>query len=671
MKQEINDFVFLTDDQLYGDRKLDILKKYGMRMAVSDFSILLGGFVKFEAQHTSEGNDLKDRAGYYFSSSSAGDGCVRAVLDHGFCNWLSPYKRNATARPASLYSDISLISPNIVRGVGVVPEIQYGEYPQQAVDKRLGENLEREYQSRGIKTTGKTYTTDSRNYDAYDKDFRAQQHQEYEYNGKRYVRVEVKTLCNNPTTIANGVSVSIGDTVWIEVQPIKWLVDEQSKMLVSKRGIFAGVRFNQPGRYDGDFKNTEIKRFMDNHFSKDIKTTRTLAQVAEQGIEIQETARKKNPYNFDFKGVSEEDIIRGTVESGVAVFLHGQSSEGKSARVKQLDPDLEIIYLRNATPDSLNGKSVYNPATGEMIDVPPTWYKKLKAKCEANPDKINIIFFDEITNALPAIQGMAYNIVLDREVNGIWKLPDNARVVAAGNDYNDSLAANQLAEPLFNRFAHVYINTKVEDWLKWAMTADKKVEKLDFEEQKQERKIHPSIYAYIAFKGDQALRSQYTGKRPNADPRKWEMASKMLYRTRQPEMLRALIGDDLTRDFVHFCNQKVITLEDVIADKYNDSDLYMDISEKWATTVGLSYADDENVEKVREFVSRLEPELVTIFDSLWTHGDDKRIEKVAEIRLKDGNTTAYADQSNSDGYRIMDDDDLPFYINDYKGGMKR
>ena len=171
---------------------------------------------------------------------------------------------------------------------------------------------------------------------------------------------------------------------------------------------------------------------------------------------------KQNAYNFIFNEVSEEDIIRGAVKSTVPVFIHGRSSEGKSARVKQIDPDCEIIYLRNATPESLNGKSVYNQATGEMIDVKPSWLLKLEVKCWEEPDKIHIVFFDELTNALHAIQGMAFNIIFDREVNGKWKLPDNARIVAAGNDLSDSVAANTLAEPLFNRFAHVYIETTLD-----------------------------------------------------------------------------------------------------------------------------------------------------------------------------------------------------------------
>ena len=57
------------------------------------------------------------------------------------------------------------------------------------------------------------------------------------------------------------------------------------------------------------------------------------------------TKKNYNPYNFDFSEVSEEEIIKGCVESNIAVMLHGKSGDGKSARVKELDPDAEIIYL--------------------------------------------------------------------------------------------------------------------------------------------------------------------------------------------------------------------------------------------------------------------------------------------------------------------------------------
>ena len=60
----------------------------------------------------------------------------------------------------------------------------------------------------------------------------------------------------------------------------------------------------------------------------------------------------------------------GTIESNISVFLHGRSSEGKSARVKQIDSDCEIIYMRNATQESLNGKSVYVFPLTKRVSIP-------------------------------------------------------------------------------------------------------------------------------------------------------------------------------------------------------------------------------------------------------------------------------------------------------------
>ncbi|UKI26799.1 MAG: ATP-binding protein [Bacilli bacterium] len=514
-----------------------------------------------------------------------------------------------------------------MRGYNGTEEVEYGEYPQYAADSRMQSILESEY-NRGMNKTGRSYTFDSVKYDDYDTGFKPVAYEEYEYQGKKYIRIRANSdFEGGKFKLSNGVEYRNGDYVWVEVSPVKWLIDDRARILISKMGLVSGIRFlDKRTNYKGDFSRTEMKEYLDRYMIHDLTQTATFTRVQDMTPEEKErfeekrkqVEKRRNPYGLKFGQVSEEEIIKGAIESGVAVFLHGPSSEGKSARVKQIDPTCEIIYLRNATPESLNGKSVYNGSTGEMMDVPPTWLKKLQEKCEKEPDRLHVVFFDEITNALPSIQGIAFNIVLDREVNGIWKLPENARIVAAGNDMKDSLAANQLAEPLFNRFAHVYIKTTTESWLKWA----------------SEHNIHPAIYSYIAYKKGETLRSKYDGEKPNADPRKWEMASKMLYATGSPEMLRALVGEDITREFVEFCNQQVITLDDVINGNYTDRDIQaLNTAERYATTIGLSQVDDTNLEKVRGFVAGLGAEFGAIFDALWTHGDESKLERLAEAKL--------------------------------------
>lgn len=629
------ELTLLSEQEVWGvngGRQLDVLEKYGTRSAITDLVILTGGYCEDSCSYMApDDNSLKGRTGWVYTRSSDGDGYVRGVNGDGSRYNMYRYKRHGAVRPALLSSFIfSQISPNRVRGYNGTEEVEYGEYPQYAPDSDVQRRLENEYKNGNLRQTGRNYTFDKTEYDDYDQYFQPVTYEEYDYNGKRYIRIRANSdYGSNSFKLSNGESYRNGDYVWVEVSPVRWLIDDKTQTLVSKKGLLAGIRFHTKDRsYNGDFSTTDMKEYLDKHMLRDLTQTATFTRVEdmtpEEKKEYEEeqkrAEKRRNPYGLNFGQVSEEEIIKGAIESGVAVFLHGQSSEGKSARVKQIDPTCEIIYLRNATPESLNGKSVYNQATGEMMDVPPTWLKKLQEKCEKEPDRYHIVFLDEITNALPSIQGIAFNIVLDREVNGIWKLPDNARIVAAGNDMKDSLAANQLAEPLFNRFAHVYIKTTTESWLKWA----------------SENNIHPAIYSYIAYKKGETLRSKYDGEKPNADPRKWEMASKMLYATGSPEMLRALVGEDITREFVQFCNQQVITLDDVINGTYTDKDIQaLNTAERYATTMGLSQVDEDNLEKVRGFVTGLGAEFGAIFDALWTHGDEERLERIAEAKLAD------------------------------------
>lgn len=661
------ELTLLSVEQIWGNSQLEVLKKYGTKIAATDLCILTRGCVRDE-DYVDEDKSLTGRTCVAWTKTV--NKYVKEIFIDGLCSCCGYINDiSCVIRPVLQNSTISL--PSTVSDPNIIMEIEYGEYPQNAPSAIMQKKLEKEYK-KGMNKTGRSYTFSSSPCDDFDTLFKPITYDEYEYHGKKYIRVRaIAEYPDYESILSNGLECKDGDYFWVQVSPVKWLIDDKTGLLISKKGLVAGIGFGDVKYYDGmsyDFDKSELKKYLDTHMMHDLfqntvslnvsniqkhhiksiqnhpsqnqPTQVTQQNSSTQDVKVEDTQaienkseydevkqvelqveKRKNPYDLNFNKVSEEDIIKGAVESGVAVFLHGPSSEGKSARVKQIDPTCEIIYLRNATPESLNGKSVYNQQTGEMIDVQPTWLKKLQEKCKNEPDRYHIVFFDEITNALPSIQGIAFNIVLDREVNGIWKLPENARIVAAGNDMKDSLAANQLAEPLFNRFAHVYIKTTTESWLNWA----------------SEYNIHPAIYTFIAYTKGAVLRSGYNGEKPNADPRKWEMASKMLYSTRNPEMLRALVGEDITKEFVAFCNQEVITLNDVINENYNYRDIeVLNTAERYATIIGLTQVDEENLEKVRDFAISLGAEFGAIFDSLWVHGDESRLEKLAEIKLAGG-----------------------------------
>ena len=512
----------------------------------------------------------------------------------------------------------------------------FGTYPQDVAANQ--DELETEYQNDNLKRIGKHHM---HLFTLENGSLVTTKYVEYGYLGKTYIRMIIdKDLINtydelteDYVVLSDGNEYKFDSPVWIEVEPIRWLKLDD-KRLVSEKILFS-KKFNSNRNYQGDFEATILYNYLNTSFKKEI-TDNILSQEATNNIKkTPKTLKKVNPYNFNFDKVTEEDIIKGVLLSDIPVFLHGASGDGKSARVKQFDKDATIIYLRNSSLESFNGKSVYNSETGEMIDIMPSWLKKVYEKCEKEPNKLHIVFFDEINNASNVIQGMAFNVVLNKEVNGIWKLPENARIVAAGNEMKDSLSAEELSEPLFNRFAHVYINTTTEDWLKWATTPAEEYERLDNVKVINEYKVHPSIYAYIAYKlfmKKSVLRTKYNGITPNADPRKWEMASKVLYATNRPDMLRSLIGKELTKDFIEFTKKEVITVEDVINHNYDETITdELNLAEKYNLAVGLSRVTNEDLETVRKFVYNLGKEIGATFDTLWAHGNEERLEHLLEL----------------------------------------
>ena len=272
----MNNFTFLTDEQIYGNNKLDIISRYGTKCAITDFSILLGGYIS-QDYYTSEGNTRKDRTGWWWTKTPYNKH-VRVVDQNGDRFWNLVYERFGGARPALPYSSIQSISSNGVRGASGIKETLYGEYPQTIVDENYSRELERAYNNGSLKTTGKNYTTDSvKNQYTYIS-FRARTHTEYEYNGGKYIRFVDDLSCYGEDVLSDG-RIELGKVYWVRVEPITWLVDEKADIALSKKIIFSGIQFSNRRNYDGDFDRTNIKQFMDNYFSKEIETDRVYLQT--------------------------------------------------------------------------------------------------------------------------------------------------------------------------------------------------------------------------------------------------------------------------------------------------------------------------------------------------------------------------------------------------------
>ena len=699
----MSNLTFLTQEQCFESEKLDILQKRGTKAAITDFSILLGGWVTRDISylHIDGDSSLEGRSGYYWTKSDDKDNDASGVLASGTGYDYNVLKRHVGARPALPFSSISSIPTNGVSGApkrardGVL-EVEYGYYPQKAVSRDMQERLEIAFERRGLSRTGKKYTTDSRKSDENDKVFSPKQHEEFQLGAKRYVRVEANSCFDGDEfKLSNGESYRDGDPVWVEVAPVKWLVDERAKMMLTDKLIFAGVQLKNTSDYHTkDFDRTDIKTFMDRYFlSKELEQSRGTIELGEQSEEIPEIQPRKsrlqklNPDKTkpeERARMTDTEIIQNWIEAGESVLLRGPSGIGKTERIKTLYPDLIYMKLTNnmfpekvvgsvnlqtgqSIPPDFAKTAIMQEATEEerklveeniqnIYDIADTVYERSKTS-----DKKVVIMLDELLNVKPAVQSLVYTLVLNRmvEIGKGLKLPDNVVVVATGNQKKYSSVAEDLAEPLEKRFDHILdMEPKVGEWITGYAIP---------------QKIHPAVIGYMLSKYNNSGKSEniddigYFYEEPEVgeehldangckgrtnDPRGWTSISHTLYNFERnleagkyegkdvEDIIQRSIGTKLREEwaaeFFDFYNLPTLTPEEVakgIGKGYTQADLPRDISERVAYMTALITADESQVESCREFIRKhCDPEYLSIYDIYWAGNDERKMEKISELQ---------------------------------------
>lgn len=485
------------------------------------------------------------------------------------------------------------------------------EYPLFAIGGMVGKTIDKlfETKSKLILKTGRVHDINKTLYD------------EYEVFGIRFIKKPQKT---SQFVLTDGTLTEKDKPVYLRIDKIPFQVDESAQLIYSSIVLMVSD-FDSDRR---EFKDSDLNRYLNENFLKSINDE---LEHKAPSIEFQEEIVNCNRYGFDFSDLTEEDIVEICINSNIAVFMHGKTGTGKTERMIALDRNLELVDFGCTSSDGFTGIVAKDFNSKELFLYEPYWYKSLCKKCKEQPELLHILFLEELTNAKSDIQKVAFEVTLNKTLTNSGfrlHLPENAVVCAAGNEASESRSANAMSEPLFGRFAHVYIDTDSEEWLKWALKRKKEGRTLTYKKFEERDTIHPAIVDYIRINGDKVLRTPYNGETPNADPRKWALASRALYQSNNPNVLRAFVGEEITKDFIKFSQMNLITVEDVLSGKCTPDKVPLDSSIRWYITLCLSTVDDDNVDKVREFVSGLGREFLAMFDYEWSKDNEQRIMKV-------------------------------------------
>ena len=431
---------------------------------------------------------------------------------------------------------------------GSVTTAEYGYYPTAVLDRSLRELAEKSLKDNSLQETGRSVTVAGEKLPVY------------LLSSREVILLPLQQGgANGYVRLSDGTVVSEGDQVFLEMKPVRWIYDRENALLLSAMALFAGL------------DREAAEAYLKEGFLDDLQAYGT------------QTLRKDAPFRVE--NHDELSLIRAYAEANIPVFIHGLSGDGKSDRVREIDPDALDIELVNETPETINGRAVYNEAKDEIIDIKPAWLVRLERLCRDG--RLHILFFDELTNATKQTQSVIFKIVLERFVNNRWALPPNARIVAAGNDRSESSASHDLAEPLFGRFAHIYIRTTVENWMPWAVR----------------KQLNPFVMEFLA-NNDLYLRTPYTGTEANADPRRWEMASRALDSSGNDfSLLAPIVGRDAAESFITFfrAQQQINELA-----QYSDEELSrFSISRRYQIAQQCLYFSKENEKEARALVHRL------------------------------------------------------------------
>ncbi len=293
------------------------------------------------------------------------------------------------------------------------------------------------------------------------------------------------------------------------------------------------------------------------------------------------------------------------IDTGRPAMIWGMPGIGKSDIIAQLarEHDMELVDKRLAQcdPTELKGFPVPDLKAKTMTFLRDESLPDPKSKSKG------ILFLDEITQAPQAVQAVAYQLVLDRKL-GTYELPPGWIIMAAGNRVTDRSISNQMPAALANRFIHLDVSSDVDDWLAWAGN---------------EGSVNPLVRGYIKFRpANLCVEKIEPAAKAFPTPRSWAFASKIIDRTANDlsllhTLLTGTLGEGVAAELVGYIkdNSSIINVDQIMMNPAK-AKLPETPGATYAVCAALQdYTTPGNIDKVFEYVERLEAEFQSVYVS--------------------------------------------------------
>ena len=295
-----------------------------------------------------------------------------------------------------------------------------------------------------------------------------------------------------------------------------------------------------------------------------------------------------------------KDFLNKIVDSPehIPLMIWSGPGIGKSSAVRQVanENGFNFIDLRLSllNPVDLRGLPMVNREQNTSQWLPPEFLPNKK-----HGEK-GILFLDEINLAPASVMAAGYQLILDRKL-GEYTLPQQWKVIAAGNRSEDNANVTKFPSPLANRFVHIDIESDEKVWRKWAINSG----------------ISEQIIAFLGKFPQHLYKFPKAGEKVFPTPRSWEMASRLLSVGLDVENA---VGEGVASEFKAFLNvyKKLPDIDSILAGK--DKKVPKDLDVLWALSMAL--------------VTRSEPKDIPAIIN-YSEGMPKEFEVITIINLSD------------------------------------
>jgi hypothetical protein len=163
-----------------------------------------------------------------------------------------------------------------------------------------------------------------------------------------------------------------------------------------------------------------------------------------------------------------------------SVLIRGPHGIGKSALVNQIAQNATLLDGTVGMP--LIDRRLAQMTEGDIIGLPEmkdgvTRFCPVDWLLRACREPV-VLFLDEINRATVEVQQCAFQLVLDRELNG-HRLHPETRIFCAVNA-SPEYQVNEMDPALLDRFWVVDLEPSVDDWISWAQTNEVDSVLIDF-----------------------------------------------------------------------------------------------------------------------------------------------------------------------------------------------